>query len=122
MLYLIATEKAYSFSNEPVIKMAIVAAAWTVAIIIGSDSSETSYSPQNPAISMAILTNAIIDEDHFHRHYGLSFMLMPYLGSIIGLLVYEFLHKPSIDKVRKYQGNDALDSEEEEEEANVKIN
>ena len=55
LCYMTATETNYALAKDPAIKMGLVAASWIAAIILGSDSSKISFSPQNPAIATALL-------------------------------------------------------------------
>jgi len=143
-LYLTQTEAKYELTADPAIKMLIVSGAYVMSIYIGSDvivqqnlagrghskqdvnnafdatcatlSGKMSFSPINPAIATG-LTTADLLSGHFQSHVGFLFCIFPYAGAVLGVILYEFLYKRTVDAVAEENEHSDFSGEEDDKEA-----
>ena len=111
-LYLTQTEQKYELTTDPAIKMLIVSGAYCFSIFVGADTNKMSLSPVNPAIASGLIA-ADIFYGNWKSEFAWPYVVFPYAGSIIGVVVYEFLYKKAVDAVDMNE-NASLSSGDEE--------
>ena len=92
----------YELTSDPAIKMLIVSGAYCFAIFIGCDTSKMSLSPINPAVAVGLIT-ADVFYGNWVSGFAWPYCVFPFLGSLIGVIVYEFLYKRAVDAVEHSQ-------------------
>ena len=114
-MYLSQTDWRYELAKEPAIKFLLVSAAYVTAIFMAADGQGASYSPINPAIASNLIIVQLI-AGSFSANFAWLYYIFPFCGALLGLIVFEFVYKRSMDKVQEQQNElrllDALDKNE----------
>jgi glycerol uptake facilitator-like aquaporin len=104
----------YELTSDPAIKMLIVSGSYCFAIFVGADTNKMSLSPINPAVSAGLVA-ADIFFGNWKSTFAWPMCVFPYVGSLIGVIVYEFLYKRAVDAVDTNENEGSLSSGDEEE-------
>lgn len=98
-VYLTQTEEGSKLSNDPAITTMIISGCYVVAMIIGFTGTHPIMviSSLNPAISLAMMTAVVFKPGKGVKNSGMTwawiYLVFPWVGSLIAVLVYEFLFK-----------------------------
>ena len=94
--------------------MMIVAGSYCFAIFVGTDTQKMSLSPINPAVAAGLIT-ADIFYGNWKTTFAWPMCVFPFVGTLIGVIVYEFLYKRAVDAVDTNEMEASLSSGDEEE-------
>jgi hypothetical protein len=115
-LYLTQTEAKYELTTDPAIKMLIVSGAYCFSIFVGVDTNKMTLSPVNPAIATGLITANLFYGD-WESTFAWPYVVFPYCGSILGVVLYEFLYKRAVDAVDMNEENSLSSGDDEVNEA-----
>ena len=96
-IYLCQTDDKTRVSKDPGVSLIIISASYVCAMSLGRYSSS---SPVNPAVAAGLL-GANIVTDQFYFHWGFVLVTFPFLGGMLGLVLFELLYKKTAGVVKE---------------------
>lgn len=113
-LYLTQTEEKTKLSGDPAITTLIISATYTAVFYYSVGSGVISGSPFNPAIALAEFW-AVLFGSNYNSSGKYNFwitMFFSYAGSILAVLLFEFVYKKAmqaVDEVEQATSDDEDD-------------
>lgn len=104
-VYLTQTEQGYKLSQDPAITTMIISGCYVIGMYIGFTLSSPMMivSSLNPAVSLGMIVAVVFKPGRGIQNSGMAwawiYLVFPWLGSIIAVIVYEFLFKKAQDVV-----------------------
>ena len=114
-LYLTQTEEKTKMSGDPAITTLIIAATYTAVVSYseGSLSPVMTGSPFNPAAAMGIMWGIIFKGNLEYTEHTWIFLIFSYVGSILAVVLFEFIYKRAMNAVEEAEGDDDDDERAE---------
>jgi len=118
-VYLTQTEEGYKLSNDPAITTMIISGCYVVAMYIGFSAVAPMMvvSSLNPAVSFGMIVAVVFKPGKGIQNSGMTwawiYLVFPWVGAIVAVIVYEFLFKKAQDIVQE--------REEEVEDAEARL-
>ena len=112
-VYLTQTEQGYKLSQDPAITTMIISGCYVIGMYIGFTLSLPMMvvSSLNPAVSLGMIVAVVFKPGYGIQNSGMSwawiYLVFPWVGSIIAVIVYEFLFKKAQDVVEEHEEVDA---------------
>mmetsp|Transcript_7489 Transcript_7489/g.7026 ORF Transcript_7489/g.7026 Transcript_7489/m.7026 type:complete len:232 (+) Transcript_7489:47-742(+) len=94
-MFLIQTEEKTRFSQDKAIWSFIVAATYGTCLAFNENVSGS----LNPAFGLAVHLTMLMDHGHHFLKYSWIFIVFPFVGGIVALIVHEFIYKKTQDMV-----------------------
>ena len=113
-LYLTQTEEKTKLSGDPAITTMIISATYTCLFGYSMTSGVTTGTPYNPAVALGEWW-AVLFAGNYSTGHGFNFwvsMFFSYAGSLLAVVLFEFVYKPAISTAEEVAD---LDSEDEED-------
>jgi len=114
-LYLTQTEEKTKLSGDPAITTMIIAATYTTVIGYSRGSGVMTVSPFNPAIAFGEFWISLFagefDKDNHTNTW--IFLFFSFGGSILAVLLFEFVYKGAMSKVDNDENSSESGNEEE---------
>ena len=101
-MYLVQTDEKTRVAKDPAVAMLIISASYVCAMSLARYGS---ISPLNPAVAAGLLGANIITEP-FVFHWGFVLCIFPFLGGMLGLVVFELLYKKTAAAVKPDEDGD----------------
>jgi glycerol uptake facilitator-like aquaporin len=95
-IYLTQTEASTRLANDPAITMLIISASYVVSMSLCRFHS---ISPLNPAVAAGLLGAEIVSSKYIFQ-WGFVLCTFPFLGGILGLILFECLYKKTAGAVK----------------------
>lgn len=119
LVYLTQTEENYKLSEDAAITLLIISAAYTIAMYLSCPGSiaglsigaNWTMSPLNPAIALAEITFATFDGNVSNMHWAWIYLTFSWGGSLLAVLVFEFVFKKAQGAVQKEDDNELVAEE-----------
>jgi glycerol uptake facilitator-like aquaporin len=102
-IYLTQTEAKTRLANDPAITMLIISASYVVSMSLGRVFS---ISPLNPAVAAGIIGAEIVSSTYSFQ-WGFVLCTFPFLGGILGLILFEVLYKKTAGAVKEQDEEEA---------------
>lgn len=112
-LYLTQTEEKTKMSGDPAITTLIIATTYVAVVGFGDLSGVVSGSPYNPAAAMGLAFAIIFQGNLGTTKHTWIFLLFSYVGSILAVVLFEFIYKRAIIAVEEAEGEDEDDERQE---------
>ena len=114
-LYLTQTEEKTKMSGDPAITTLIIAATYTAVVSYseGSLAQVMTGSPFNPAAAMGIMWGIIFKGNLDLTDHTWLFLIFSYVGSILAVVLFEFIYKRAMNAVEEVEGDDDDDERAE---------
>ena len=113
-LYLTQTEEKTKMSGDPAITTLIIAATYTAVVALSESRIHVmTGSPYNPAVAMGLLWGMIFGATLKETNNSWLFLLFSYLGSILAVLLFEFVYKKAVAVAEQVE--EAEDSDEHQD-------
>ena len=118
-LYLTQTEEKTKMSSDPAITTLIIAATYTAVIFsegiksAGFGGTVTSGSPVNPAAAFAVMWSIIFRGNLEYTSGTWLYLVFSYIGSMLAVLLFEFIYKKAMVTVDEHDGEDDDDERQE---------
>ena len=112
-VYLTQTEQGYKLSQDPAITTMIISGCYVIGMYIGFTLSLPMMvvSSLNPAVSLGMIVAVVFKPGYGIQNSGMSwawiYLVFPWVGSIIAVIVYEFLFKKAQEVVEEHEEVDA---------------
>ena len=108
-VYLTQTEAGYKLSQDPAITTMIISGCYIIAMYIGFSLAKPMMvvSSLNPAISLGMIVAVVFKPGRGVKNSGMDwawiYLVFPWLGAIIAVVVYELLFKKAQDVVQDHE-------------------
>ena len=100
-LYLTQTEEKTKMSGDPAITTLIIATTYVAVVSYGEQSGVITGSPYNPAAAMGLAFSIIFQSDLGDTTHTWIFLLFAYVGSILAVVLFEFIYKKAMTAVEE---------------------
>jgi glycerol uptake facilitator-like aquaporin len=115
LMYLTQTEEKYKLSQDAAITLMIISGAYCVGMALSHPFGALwTTSPLNPAIALAEMTFATFSGNIADMHWAWIFITFSWVGSLLAVLVYEFVFKKAQNIVQDEEINEEEVAAEED--------
>lgn len=111
-LYLTQTEEKTKISSDPAITTLIIAGTFFGVTSFAEAGGVISGSPFNPALSFGLFWNILFTSDIKNTNMVFLFLFMGYAGSVLAVLLFELVYKPSLAKVQEIEDDEDGEGEQ----------
>ncbi|CAI2378916.1 unnamed protein product [Moneuplotes crassus] len=101
-MFLVQTEEATRFSQDKAIWSLIVAATYGTCL----EFNEKVSGSLNPAFGLGVHLTMLMDHGHHFLKYSWIFIVFPFVGGIIALIVHEFVYKKTQELIQEEDEED----------------
>ena len=102
-------------SSDPAITTLIISATYVAVISFGEQSGVITGSPYNPAASFGLFFGILFDGTIKETPGIWIFLFFAYFGSLLAIVLFEFVYKKAIAVVEDQEGAMSSDDEERSE-------
>ena len=116
-VYLTQTEAGYKLSQDPAITTMIISGCYIIAMYIGFSLAKPMMvvSSLNPAVSLGMIVAVVFKPGRGVKNSGMDwawiYLVFPWLGAVIAVVVYELLFKKAQDVVQEHEEQEELEAE-----------
>jgi glycerol uptake facilitator-like aquaporin len=129
LVYLTQTEENYKLSDDAAITLMIISGAYVIALALSHpgfglfgaiainplfSGSSWSLSPLNPAIALAEITFSTFAGNINEMHWSWIYLVFSWGGSLLAVLLFEFVFKKATNVVEKHDEEEELHEEQNE--------
>jgi glycerol uptake facilitator-like aquaporin len=123
LAYLTQTEDKYKLSSDSGITLMIISGAYEIALQISHPNAILwTQSPLNPAIALSEITFATFDGNIENMHWSWIFFTFGWAGSLLALVMFEYVFKKAADVVEEVDEQEELANEEHIDVASTPMN
>ena len=116
-LYLTQTEESTKMSPDPAITTLIIAATYCAVVGFGECSAVVTGSPYNPAAAFGLGAAITFQGNLGDTKHTWIFLIFSYVGSVLAVLLFEFVYKPAMTTVENAVSEEDEDDSRNEEQA-----
>ena len=100
-------------SSDPAITTLIISATYVAVVSFGEGSGVITGSPYNPAAAFGIFMGMLFDGEIDNVPGVWIFLFFAYAGSLLAILLFEFVYKKAMSVVEERDNNSAASDDDE---------